>query len=164
MSKLIPRHVAAELAATAPEFPVVTITGPRQAGKTALARTHFPDYAYANLESPDVRALTSSDPNAFFPQFPASPTTQGDTKHRRFRSASLRRSGLRRWPGRAGPVVDDGRIAEKLQPAKPGMEGFWAATVFVADRQGELRLRQDRRHWGWEEDDRKLLHVIAELV
>ena len=71
MQKLIPRHVTAELAATAAEFPVVTITGPRQAGKTTLARTHFPDYAYANLESPDIRALAIADPNAFFSQFPA---------------------------------------------------------------------------------------------
>jgi len=71
MSKLIPRHVAAELAATAAEFPVVTITGPRQAGKTTLARAHFPHYAYANLESPDIRILATSDPNAFFSQFPA---------------------------------------------------------------------------------------------
>ncbi len=71
MQKLIPRHIAAELAATAAEFPVVTITGPRQAGKTTLARTHFPDYAYANLESPDIRALAGTDPHAFFAQFPA---------------------------------------------------------------------------------------------
>ena len=68
---LIQRHIAAELAATAAEFPVVTISGPRQAGKTTLARTHFPDYAYANLESPDIRALALSDPHAFFTQFPA---------------------------------------------------------------------------------------------
>lgn len=71
MQKLIPRHISAELTATAAEFPVVTITGPRQAGKTTLARTRFPAYAYANLEAPDIRALAHADPHAFFTQFPA---------------------------------------------------------------------------------------------
>ena len=67
---MIKRQIAEELTATAREFPVVTITGPRQAGKTTLARMHFPDYAYANLEAPEVRLLATSDPNAFFSQFP----------------------------------------------------------------------------------------------
>lgn len=67
---MLKRHIAEELTATAREFPVVTITGPRQAGKTTLARMHFPDYAYANLEDPELRALASGDPNAFFSQFP----------------------------------------------------------------------------------------------
>lgn len=68
---MIKRQITAELEATAQEFPVVTITGPRQAGKTTLARMHFSSYAYANLEAPEVRALATSDPNAFFTQFPA---------------------------------------------------------------------------------------------
>lgn len=68
--KLIPRLAEGELAAAAAEYPVVTITGPRQAGKTTLARHHFTDHAYANLESPEVRALAISDANAFFAQFP----------------------------------------------------------------------------------------------
>lgn len=67
---MIKRQIANELTATALEFPVVTITGPRQAGKTTLAHMHFPHYAYANLEAPEVRALATSDPNAFFSQFP----------------------------------------------------------------------------------------------
>jgi hypothetical protein len=58
------------LTATANEFPVVTIIGPRQAGKTTLARMQFPNHAYANLEAPDIRRLAISDPHAFFSQFP----------------------------------------------------------------------------------------------
>ena len=68
---VITRHITDELAQTANEFPVVTITGPRQAGKTTLARMNFPNYTYANLEAPEIRALAASDPNAFFLQFPA---------------------------------------------------------------------------------------------
>ena len=36
-------------------FPVVTITGPRQSGKTTLAKAIFPDKPYVSLEDPDVR-------------------------------------------------------------------------------------------------------------
>ncbi len=64
------RQLANELAATAREFPVVTIIGPRQAGKTTLARMQFPHHAYANLEAPDIRMLARSDPHAFFSHFP----------------------------------------------------------------------------------------------
>ena len=67
---MILRQIARELAATANEFPVVTIIGPRQAGKTTLARMQFPNHAYANLEAPDIRLLATSDPHAFFSQFP----------------------------------------------------------------------------------------------
>ena len=67
---MISRQIDGELTATAAEFPVVTLIGPRQAGKTTLARMHFPDHAYANLEAPDVRQLAMNDPHAFFSQFP----------------------------------------------------------------------------------------------
>ncbi len=70
ISTVIVRQIARELAATANEFPVVTIIGPRQAGKTTLARMQFPNHAYANLEAPDIRRLAISDPHAFFSQFP----------------------------------------------------------------------------------------------
>ncbi len=67
---MILRQIARELTATANEFPVVTIIGPRQAGKTTLARMQFPNHAYANLEAPDIRLLATSDPHSFFSQFP----------------------------------------------------------------------------------------------
>ncbi|HPY89986.1 MAG TPA: ATP-binding protein, partial [Lentisphaeria bacterium] len=52
-------------------YPVVTITGPRQSGKTTLARATFPDLRYVSLESPDIRALAESDPRAFLQAYPA---------------------------------------------------------------------------------------------
>jgi len=42
-------------------FPVQTITGPRQSGKTTLCKIAFPDYAYVNLENPETREELSSD-------------------------------------------------------------------------------------------------------
>lgn len=47
------------------KMPVITITGPRQSGKTTLARAAFPDYTYTNLEFPDVRFFAKEDPRGF---------------------------------------------------------------------------------------------------
>lgn len=56
--------------AAAASFPVVTLTGPRQSGKTTLCRAAFPDKAYVNLESPDHRAFALEDPRGFLAQYP----------------------------------------------------------------------------------------------
>lgn len=49
-------------------FPIVTITGPRQSGKTTLIRNMFPRMPYYTLENPDTRALAINDPMAFLLQ------------------------------------------------------------------------------------------------
>ena len=46
-------------------FPVVVVTGPRQSGKTTLARAAFPDFECISLEDPDVRWQVASDPRGF---------------------------------------------------------------------------------------------------
>lgn len=53
------------------QFPSVTIVGPRQSGKTTLAQSVFPDYAYASLEDPDVRRHAVEDPRGFLASYPA---------------------------------------------------------------------------------------------
>ncbi len=52
------------------QYPVVTVTGPRQSGKTTLCRNTFPDKVYVNLEAPDVRDYANSDPRGFFAALP----------------------------------------------------------------------------------------------
>ncbi|MBI5485459.1 MAG: ATP-binding protein [Deltaproteobacteria bacterium] len=51
-------------------YPVVAITGPRQSGKTTLARSVFPGKPYVSLEDPDARLFAESDPRAFLARFP----------------------------------------------------------------------------------------------
>ena len=51
------------------QYPFVTVTGPRQSGKTTLCRAAFPDLQYTNLEAPDQRDFAESDPRGFLSQF-----------------------------------------------------------------------------------------------
>ena len=67
---MIHRTLAPKLQEAAAQYPVVTILGPRQSGKTTLARTLFPSYTYVDLEDPDLRALARDDPNTFFSIYP----------------------------------------------------------------------------------------------
>ncbi len=66
---MIKRKIADELGILINEYPVVTILGPRQAGKTTLAKRALPDYAYSNLELPEVRHFAEEDPKAYLGQF-----------------------------------------------------------------------------------------------
>ena len=68
---MIQRDLADKLRATARAAPAVTLTGPRQSGKSTLCRMVFPNHAYTNLEAPDVRAFAAQDPRGFLGQFRA---------------------------------------------------------------------------------------------
>jgi len=67
---MIPRTAQETLLRLAKGFPVVAITGPRQSGKTTLARATFPQKPYLSLEDPDVRAAAESDPRGLMAAFP----------------------------------------------------------------------------------------------
>ncbi|TFG88218.1 MAG: ATP-binding protein [Gemmatimonadales bacterium] len=67
---MIERDLTGKLKATAAAFPAVTLTGPRQSGKSTLCRAVFPEHAYANLEAPDVRSFALADPRGFLAQYP----------------------------------------------------------------------------------------------
>jgi len=62
---LFPRTLSATLRRVAGPYPVVYLTGPRQSGKTTLARATFPDFAYVNLEDLQRRAAVQEDPHGF---------------------------------------------------------------------------------------------------
>jgi predicted AAA+ superfamily ATPase len=64
------RTITPTLISLAAEFPVVTITGPRQSGKTTLCRTTFPGKPYINLEQPETRRFALEDPRGFLATIP----------------------------------------------------------------------------------------------
>jgi predicted AAA+ superfamily ATPase len=68
---MIPRHASATLQRLATGFPVLAITGPRQSGKTTLARSLFSDKAYVSLENPEEREFAETDPKRFLSRFTA---------------------------------------------------------------------------------------------
>ena len=66
---MIERDIAPRLVSLFEQYPFVTVTGPRQSGKTTLCRSAFPDLGYVNLEAPDEREFAVSDPRGFLAQF-----------------------------------------------------------------------------------------------
>lgn len=68
--KLINRKLESEISRLIKHFPVITITGPRQSGKTTLCKEMFPEFAYVNIEDPITRAQLIADPRKFFDLYP----------------------------------------------------------------------------------------------
>lgn len=66
--KYIQRDMTAVIQEAAYYFPVITVTGPRQSGKTTMLRHLFPHLVYYSLENLDVRSFAEQDPVAFLNQ------------------------------------------------------------------------------------------------
>jgi uncharacterized protein len=67
---MIPRKALHTLLRLARGFPLVLLTGPRQSGKTTLARAAFPHKPYVSLENPDEREFAQTDPRRFLARWP----------------------------------------------------------------------------------------------
>lgn len=67
---MVDREIVAHCYSAFEKYPVVTITGPRQSGKTTLCRSIFSQLPYTNLENPDTRSFAHEDPRGFLGQFP----------------------------------------------------------------------------------------------
>ncbi len=66
---MIPRLLTRYLLKDADYYPVLTLTGPRQSGKTTLAKAAFPDHMYVSLEETDVRLFAKEDPRGFLARY-----------------------------------------------------------------------------------------------
>jgi predicted AAA+ superfamily ATPase len=66
---MVKRTLQAALRRASRQYPVVTLTGPRQSGKTTLVRSAFPKHRYVSLEDPDQREFAHDDPRGFLDQF-----------------------------------------------------------------------------------------------
>lgn len=63
---MIPRRLSDTLMKFAGKYPVISVTGPRQSGKTTLVKSLFPKHKYISLENPETRSKALSDPKSFF--------------------------------------------------------------------------------------------------
>ncbi|MBN2779103.1 MAG: ATP-binding protein [Bacteroidales bacterium] len=67
---MIKRKITERLLYYSSKYPVLTITGPRQSGKSTLMRSTFPDYNYISLEDPDVLLMIKDDARLFLKNYP----------------------------------------------------------------------------------------------
>src|SRR6056297_996922 len=67
---MIERDISAELIQMSQQYPIVTLMGPRQSGKTTLIKNLFANKPYVNLEPIDTREIAERDPRGFLSQFP----------------------------------------------------------------------------------------------
>ncbi len=68
---MIERTLTSKILDLAKQFQVITLTGPRQSGKTTLVRSAFPDLPYVSLEEPDIRQFALTDPRGFLSNYPS---------------------------------------------------------------------------------------------
>jgi len=67
---MIQREIKEKIIQLSGKFPVVSLTGPRQSGKTTLLKDSFPDHLYKSLEEPDTRIFAETDPRSFLASGP----------------------------------------------------------------------------------------------
>lgn len=68
-NNFIPRAMSASIVEAANFFPVVTLTGPRQSGKSTLLRHLYANLPYFSMEDPDIRMMVKDDPRGFLSQY-----------------------------------------------------------------------------------------------
>lgn len=67
---MIERELKTKLLELAKKYPIITVTGPRQSGKSTLLKNAFPGYKYVSLEDLDMRAFATDDPRGFLATYP----------------------------------------------------------------------------------------------
>ncbi len=67
---MIERELKNKLSELISVYPTITLTGPRQSGKSTLLKYAFPEYRYVSLEDPDIRLFANDDPRGFLETYP----------------------------------------------------------------------------------------------
>ena len=67
---MIERTIKSKMLSLADKFQVITLTGPRQSGKTTLVKDAFSSLPYVSLEALDIRQIALSDPRGFLSNYP----------------------------------------------------------------------------------------------
>jgi predicted AAA+ superfamily ATPase len=66
---MVPRIITEKIKFLAGKYPIITLTGTRQCGKSTLLKSAFPDYRYVSLEDLDLRMMAKDDPRGFLQNF-----------------------------------------------------------------------------------------------
>ena len=67
---MIERQISGHILQLTNYYPVISITGPRQSGKTTLAQLLFNKLPYVSLEDIDIRNFAKDDPRGFLSNYP----------------------------------------------------------------------------------------------
>jgi uncharacterized protein len=66
---MIKRNIISEILEISKMYPIISVNGPRQSGKTTMLKQAFPEYEYISLENPDNRLFAENDPNGFLDKY-----------------------------------------------------------------------------------------------
>ncbi|MEM8894158.1 MAG: ATP-binding protein [Bacteroidota bacterium] len=69
LSSMIDRTISSKINQLRDKFPIITLTGPRQTGKTTLLKALYKDLPYVSLEDIDSRSIATNDPRGFLANF-----------------------------------------------------------------------------------------------
>jgi predicted AAA+ superfamily ATPase len=142
---MIQRDILRELNAVAAEYPVVTIVGPRQSGKTTLAGRVFKKKPYCSLEDPDTALLAATDPRGFLGQFPGGAVL--DEIQRAPQLLSYLQTIVDRHPNSKGLFILTGSHQPQLHTGiSQSLAGRTALLTLMPLSIAELRLFKIRPH------------------
>lgn len=139
---MIIRDITQELLQSSAEYPVVTILGPRQAGKSTLTRMTFPDLPYYSLEEPDIRLAAEADPRSILTHF-----ENGGILDEIQRLPSLLSyiQGMVDRPGKRGPFILTGSHQPQLHQAisqslagRTAILNLWPFSLHEVRRYGSI--------------------------